>query len=100
MQKQEAKETQVGDTRMTWWWQDAKELHVNEQETTMEEGMEKAMIGAGMKLDQIDEEEFADRSSIDSDGEAEKQVILILGSRLVLEFWYDTPRPYIDATPA
>ena len=59
---------------------------MNEQETTMEEGMEKAMIGAGMKLDQIDEEEFADRSSIDSDGEAEKQVILILGSRLVLEF--------------
>merc|ERR1719500_1412974 len=33
------------------------------------------MNGAGMKLDQIDEEEFADRSSIDSDGEAGKQVL-------------------------
>ena len=59
---------------------------MNEQETTMEEGMEKAMIGAGMKLDQIDEEEFADRSSVDSDGVAGKQVILILGSSLFLEY--------------
>ena len=37
--------------------------------------MEKATLGLGLKLDQIEEEEFADRSSLDSDGTGGRGVV-------------------------
>ena len=38
-------------------------------------GVDKANLGLGLKLDQIEEEEFADRSSLDSNGAGGRGVL-------------------------
>ena len=49
---------------------------MDEQEKLVGGGtMDQATLGLGLKLDQIEEEEFADRSSLDSDGAGGKEVV-------------------------
>ena len=50
----------------------AKETQVDDQERVVGD---KATLGLGLKLDQIEEEEFADRSSLDSDGAGGRGVV-------------------------
>lgn len=53
-----------------------RETQVDEQEKLVGGGtMDQATLGLGLKLDQIEEEEFADRSSLDSDGAGGKEVV-------------------------
>ena len=49
-----------------------EETQVDEQEKVVGD---KATLGLGLKLDQIEEEEFADRSSLDSDGAGGRGVV-------------------------
>ena len=49
---------------------------MDEQEKLVGGGtMDQATLGLGLKLDQIEEEEFADRSSLDSDGAGGRGVV-------------------------
>ena len=52
-----------------------EETQVDEQEKVVGGAMDKATLGLGLKLDQIEEEEFADRSSLDSDGAGGRGVV-------------------------
>ena len=50
-------------------------MQVDEEEKLVGGTMDKATLGLGLKLDQIEEEEFADRSSLDSDGAGGRGVV-------------------------